>query len=57
MELIAARNTNRQQPDGTWLTIHEAITICEPCLVKNEWGYTMYAEDQPGDKCEVCGEQ
>jgi hypothetical protein len=57
MELIHARNTNRQQADGSWLTVHEAITVCQGCLDSNNWGYTIYPEDQPGDKCEVCGEQ
>ena len=59
MEVIYARELNlgEQNADGTYKMVRDDGTFCEKCLIKNRWGYTTYVDDQPGDKCEVCGEQ
>jgi hypothetical protein len=54
MELIYARDVNLELPDGTAPIIHEAITVCQSCLDEKNWAYTIYTNDQAGDKCEVC---
>ncbi len=55
MELTLAHNVTKQQADGTFEVVHDVITVCEPCLIANEWGYTIFFDDVAGDKCDVCG--
>jgi hypothetical protein len=54
MDLTLAHNVTKQLDDGSFEIVHDVITVCEPCLIENQWGYTTYVDDVPADKCDVC---
>jgi hypothetical protein len=57
MDLVYARDINlgEQNKDGTYVIVAKDGTFCEPCLIEKRWGYTSFADDVPGSKCEACG--
>lgn len=56
MTLLYARNVHDgvQDDQGDYITVHNDLTICEKCLNEKRWGLTQYADDVPGEKCELC---
>lgn len=54
MELTYARNITKQEKNGEYVIVHETGTVCDPCLIKNNWGYTVYVDDVAGDTCDFC---
>jgi hypothetical protein len=56
MTLLYARNVHDgvQDDQGDYITVRADLTVCEPCLADKGWGYTVYVDDVPGDKCELC---
>ncbi len=55
MTLLYAREVNKQTDNGSFVKAYDDLTVCETCIVDNEWGYTVYVDDVPGEKCELCG--
>lgn len=55
--LIYARNIHlgEQKPNGEYVTVHDDATVCEPCVIEKQWGFTTYIDDVPGEKCVLCG--
>lgn len=44
-----------QNKNGSYKTVRDDATVCEDCLAVNGWGYTVFADDVPAEKCEICG--
>jgi hypothetical protein len=56
MTLHYIRNVNQgeQNPDGSYIKVHDDLTICDDCLIDKGWGHEEIAADVPGEKCELC---
>ena len=54
MELTYARDITAQQKNGDFVIVHEKGTVCDPCVTKNKWGYTVFVDDVAGDTCDFC---
>jgi hypothetical protein len=47
-------HNGEQNPDGSYVILHEELTLCDECETANGWGFTEYANAVPGDSCELC---
>lgn len=47
-------HNGEQLPDGSYVIIHSEVTICEPCLTENRWGYTEWPDAVAGESCDIC---
>ena len=47
-------HSGEQLPDGSYVIIHSEVTICEPCLTENRWGFTEWPDSVAGESCEIC---
>lgn len=43
-----------QNPDGSYVILHEQLTICDECLNEKRWGFTEWPDSVAGDSCEIC---
>lgn len=43
-----------QNSDGSYVILHEELTICDECLFHAGWGYTEFPNVTPGDSCDIC---
>jgi hypothetical protein len=47
-------HNGEQNPDGSYVIVHEEMTLCDDCHTKTGYGFTEYADAVPGDSCELC---
>jgi hypothetical protein len=48
-------HAGEQNSDGSYVILHEVMTLCEPCSFEKGWGCTRYPDDVADDKCGLCG--
>ena len=47
-------HNGEQNPDGSYVILHQELTICDECLFHNQWGYTEVVGAVAGDSCGIC---